>query len=747
MIPILYESTEKNFTTNGLGRLKDATSCYVIEERNGSYELEMEYPVNGIHYGDLKVDRIIYAMPADRKDPQPFRIYKISRPLSGQVSVSAEHISYLLATAVVMPFTASSCVEAINYLNTGVVGVSDFTFWTDKSVTGTYKLEKPTEARSVLGGTSGSILDTYGTGEYEFDGFTVKLHLHRGEDRGVTIRYGKNLADLTAEQDITNVYTGIVPYASNQDDDGNEISVVLPEKVIKSEHTGDYAYPLYKVVDFSSSNQDGDEGTLSVDELRSLAEDYVKSNEGWEIADSLTVSFVALWQTDEYKNIAPLERVSLCDTVHVIYTDLGVNVKAKVTKTDFDVLNERYNSIELGEASNNLSKTLNEAINESNTALSDKVSALPAAIKRATNLITGGLGGYVVIKTNANSQPEELLIMDTDDIDTATKVWRWNQNGLGYSSNGYSGSYDLAMTKNGEIVADFITTGSLTANVIKAGILSAIKIIAKVTLGGRENYWDLTTGEFALGNLSDYIASDGTNVFVNITNGHVSGNTIYAGVISSKSGEMVINLDNGTITVNQSGSIQYVKDDGSYSLMTPDSIGFYDKNANIVSYFGRSYMFLDHCYMRADRDNTDQNLIIDGSLFVNELYYYKSTDRNSSDWRLKRNIKRLNNSDSARFILSLKPSKFRYKEGCNPNPEEWHHGLIAQEVQEAEYDEFSVVESKVRKDIDGKEYLTLHYENLITDMIATIQYQNNRIDDLESRLNSMEKRISELTSL
>lgn len=749
MIPILYESTEKNFTTNGLGRLKDAISCYVIEERNGSYELEMDYPVNGIHYSDLKVDRIIYAMPSDGKDPQPFRIYKISRPLSGQVSVSAEHISYLLSTAVVMPFTASSCVEAINYLNTGIVGVSDFTFWTDKSVTGTYKLEKPTEARSVLGGTSGSILDTYGTGEYEFDGFTVKLHLHRGEDKGVTIRYGKNLSDLTAEQDTTNVYTGIVPYASNQDDDGNEISVVLPEKVIKSEHTGDYAYPLYKVVDFSSENQGED--TLSVDELRTLAENYVKNNEGWEAADSLTVSFVALWQTDEYKNIAPLERVNLCDTVHVIYTDLGVNVKAKVTKTDFDVLNERYNSIELGEASNNLSKTLNEAINESSSSLADTVSALPAAINRATKKITGGLGGFVVLKPNANGQPEELLIMDTNDITTATKVWRWNQEGLAYSSTGYNGEYGLAMTSDGEIVADFITTGLLNANIIRAGVIAD-------TSGNTS--WNLESGALTSNKLSINSANfmlteDGA---ITSTAGTIGGFTIGKdflafgktglenntgdGIFISKEGIAIGENGHGVPYlrgISSSSSLSSGFDKVTVQLLTiggssgqsHGSIDSWDGSDGGWS-SGYSYGIQSTCKFHVGKSLDEK-----GHLYVDGNIYYKGELKPDSDQRLKKNIKSLG-TKAIDFVLGLRPVSFEFIEA----PDKIRHGFIAQEVQEIQYDGWTPAEVGW-EGMDGGNYLTLSYLELISDMVATIQYQNKRMDELEKRLASLEERYAD----
>ena len=209
MIPILYSGTETTFTSNGLGRLADAISCNVVEERNATYELEMKYPVSGVHFGEIKEGRIILAKPFDGGTPQPFIIYQITRPLNQVVTIRGQHISYMLSGIVVMPFTAGSITEAFQKIVTYSATTNSFTFITDKSVVANYKLETPRGCRSVLGGESGSILDVYGKGDYEFDRFTVKLWVNRGTDNGVTLRYGKNITDLSSAIDMTNVYTGI----------------------------------------------------------------------------------------------------------------------------------------------------------------------------------------------------------------------------------------------------------------------------------------------------------------------------------------------------------------------------------------------------------------------------------------------------------------------------------------------------------------------------------------------------------
>ena len=127
MKPILFPEVQKDFSTNGLGRLPDAISCKVTEERNGQYELHMEYPIDGQLMEEIKYSRIIYATPADGKRPQPFRIYRITKPLSGVVEIDAEHISYQMSHIPVMPFTATGMDPAFEGLKTNSAEDNPFT--------------------------------------------------------------------------------------------------------------------------------------------------------------------------------------------------------------------------------------------------------------------------------------------------------------------------------------------------------------------------------------------------------------------------------------------------------------------------------------------------------------------------------------------------------------------------------------------------------------------------------------------
>lgn len=456
--PRYYDGTT-SLQGNGVGVLRDAVRCTVTEERNGAFELEMVYPITGQHYSSLALRGLILAKPNPYGEAQYFRIYKISRPINGQVTVNAQHISYDLSGIPVGPCTALNAVDALQQLKSHAEVSCDYTFWTDIQTVADFSVAVPSSMRSLLGGVEGSVLDVYG-GEYEWDNTTVKLHSQRGTDRGVTIRYGKNLTDLTQEESCAEVYTGVYPYWV--DSDGN-VTQITGSPVV---NVPGGQYDFVRVLTLDVSQDIKEQPTAA--QLRQAALDYISANKVGVPKVSLTLSFAQLEQTAEYADMALLERVLLCDTVHVQFAKLGVSADARCIKTVYDVLLERYDSVELGDARSSLANTVADMGKTVQSTVNKTRSDLERAIDRATQLITGNLGGNVIMHKSANSDyPDEILIMDTADIKTAKKVWRWNASGLGYSSTGYNGPYGLAITANGEIVADFITSGTIDANEVK----------------------------------------------------------------------------------------------------------------------------------------------------------------------------------------------------------------------------------------------------------------------------------------
>lgn len=371
----LFDENATEFVSNGIGYLPDATSCEVTEKRNDTFELSMRYPVTGKRYSDITLRRILVTKSNPYDKPQAFRIYDISKPFNGIVTFNAEHISYDLSGIPVNPFESNTIQEALTKLKNNAVltGALPFTFWSDVSVNSLFKMDTPNSIKAVIGGISPSILDIYG-GECEFDNFEVKIHQARGEDRGYSIRYGKNLTDLTQDESLSNIYTGVYPYW-HKDDDGlvtaNPRIVPVP---------GNVGFEKIYILDCSSDFVD----PPSASQLKNMAEKYIKDN-NLETPDiSVSVSFVALSKTKEYETLKILDKVKLCDTVEVEFEKLGVKTKLKCVETVYNVLTDRYTSISLGVPKTTLAKTVVDNKNEAQSNLDKSNDNTDELIKKTS---------------------------------------------------------------------------------------------------------------------------------------------------------------------------------------------------------------------------------------------------------------------------------------------------------------------------------------------------------------------------
>lgn len=350
MIPILYPYTETAFTGLGLGGLTEALRCEVTEERNGVYELELDYPASGYFFSELDLGCLILATHDDSGDRQPFEIYKRTAEINGVVTFYAHHISYRLTKIAVNPFSGTSCADAFSKISTNCMVVNPFTFTTDKTVATAYNLTVPRSVRSLLGGAEGSLLDVYGKGDYLFDKFNVSYLKDRGQDRGVTIRYGEYMTDLEVELDTSDLFDAVAPYWEKEG-----TVVTLPEGYVSD--SGD---PTIKVLDCS----DKWDTAPSEAELRAYAQAYLAASGGMTPETTVTVSFIPPQQTAEGAASSKVMTVRLCDTVHIEHTGMGLTATAKVVKTDWDVLAERYNEIELGKPQATLADVILEEVNK-----------------------------------------------------------------------------------------------------------------------------------------------------------------------------------------------------------------------------------------------------------------------------------------------------------------------------------------------------------------------------------------------
>lgn len=512
MKPILYPPSERAFEDNGLGALADAASCLVSEQRNGSYELTMQYPVSGLHYADIGYRSIILAKPSPDGRPQPFRVYRITRPMGGLVTIFAQHISYDLSGVAIPPFSAQGVSGAFSAIGSSAIPADNgFSFWTDKTGMQTISSTLPLSVRSLLGGIRGSVLDVFG-GEYEFDRFAVRLWGQRGTDRGVTLRYGKNITTLEQDANCAAVYTAVYPYWTSA-----EMTVALPEKIIAVPGTFDFVRVL--PLDLSSAF----ESPPTADQLRTSARYYIADNKIGVPRVSLSLSFAQL----------DGERLDLCDTVSVVFSAMGISARAKVVKTTFDALRGRYESVEIGDIRASIADTI--AGQALDIGSMPTTQAMQKAILNATGWITGTGGGYVVFKRNGSGQATELLIMDSPEMFTAKNVWRWNLGGLGFSENGVNGPYETAITQDGSIVGKFVTADGLRVKAANVdGTFSADKIVGGSIDADQINVKNLNADNINSGSLKSAYLADGAVVNSKLGSYAVEGSNVATDAIVNR---------------------------------------------------------------------------------------------------------------------------------------------------------------------------------------------------------------------
>lgn len=346
MVPLLFEKDATDFSTRGLYALSDAISCTVTEERNGLFELELVYPVDGNHFSEITEDRLIVAFPHENGTKQAFRIYRREASIEGTVTFYARHISYQLSFIPVdlCSGQTDSAQTMMETLAQAAQVACPFSFESDITTAAalSFAVAAPVGFRSALGGMEGSVLDHFG-GEFEWDNWTVRLLENRGADNGVRIAYGKNLTEFDDALDIGETITGVMAYYAYVDENEQEQIVYTNPKVIANGNT-EFAHARIAPLDCSGNFDE----PPTTEALTAYATQYLARTANADPTQEINVSFVPLGQTAEYTGLAELERVSLCDTVKVSYPALGISVKKKVTRTVWNVLSNRYDEVTLG---------------------------------------------------------------------------------------------------------------------------------------------------------------------------------------------------------------------------------------------------------------------------------------------------------------------------------------------------------------------------------------------------------------
>lgn len=527
----IYSKETTIFTNNGIGILKDYISNPIITEvLNGEYTLEFEYSKQGNLADKLVEENIVKA------NGQLFRICLITKTLK-TIKVLAKHIVFDLSKNFLIDIapTDKTGSSAIDWILSNTQFAHDFTSWSDVPIVKSARYVRKNVIESLIT-TDNSLVKIWG-GELEFDNTLIKLHSRRGQNRGLVIRYGKNLNGVEYQLDFSTVVTRIMPQGSDE--------LLLPEEFIDSPLINNYATPIIKKIDFDIGVDEDINQEQALEQLRQAVLDlYENGIDKPKI--SIKVDFIELSKVTEYKQYSNLERACLGDTIKFIIPDLNLNFETRIVKTEYDCVNDRFIKFELGTIVPNFVNQNSTKIDIINKNLQQlPINLLQQAKDNATlQIVSAFVGGNRYMTEN------ETFYMDTDDINTAQKIWRWNLNGLGYSSTGIDGPYGLAMTQDGKIVADFITTGTMSVERITglAGKLSSIDLgmenITTTVQSNTQSITDLNTTE-KIASGTDIALTDSAEAEAEIT-----GFECESAQLSSVQGKNMFDLAVGSVTVN-----------------------------------------------------------------------------------------------------------------------------------------------------------------------------------------------------
>ena len=701
MIPRLYiaETQKGNFNNNGLGLLKDAVSFTAEEVRNGLYECTLLYPVGGRLWDCIKGQMYIKGKANDRYGPQIFRIYYISKPINGVFTVKGEHISYKTKYNFVRKCSyTGNCAGALEALNEAATYDSGFNFYSDITMTGKINLERQYLWDCIVG-TKGSIVDTYGNGaDIIRDNFDITVKQNGGVNKKVLIAYRKNMTGFTCEEDWSECYTKIYPYAVNPST--NEV-IEITGYYVDSEYIN--RDPEHRVLplDCSSSFSEGEEITEA--KLIKKAQDYFKNNKCDIPKLSYKIEFVALKKTLQYKNKSMVEDIGMFDEVIIRHSLYGLNSTAKVCKTKYDGLNEMYEKIEVGDIKSSLNTEISNLVNDEVGKSEDivKKSYMDEAIKTLSDAITGNDGGYV--RLNPPENPSEILVMDNENINNAQVVWRWNKEGLGVSTTGYNGSF-YGLAKNGKLVISEATAFKFSANLIEAGVIKSIdgKTIFDLGTGLITLYDNLNKNYSAelgnnalklfdrwdsLGNQKNQIGSiesvqlKGSYFGYNI--GNESNTRVGMGIIASYGDCIALVSEDGNGNYNPMFMMENSAD-GSNNINQGNRFGFLQDvamlNGSQLKFYGTLHNFIGSIYF-----DSNSRMVHWGtgghSFLVGQQERFKITNTgaevigtftDSSDLAYKKNVKKLD-KDTLQILKDI--DIYEYEENGTIEI-----GLLAQEA-------------------------------------------------------------------
>lgn len=458
----IYEYNEKDFNHRGTP-LKNFLKCEITEALNGVYELNFEYPLESDDSHLLENGKILKVNNYDGK--QLFRIIQLQKELD-IIKGYALHITYdLLGNFIEDIFIQGmNGARALHEVLTRSTDEHNFIGTSDIQYLHNSRLVRKNTLEAIMGDKDNSLLSRWG-GELYRDNFRINWLNKIGNDKGVSIRYTKNLTGFEYKVDLSGLVTHFIPKGFD--------GLLLPEKYVVSPLANKYK-PIVKrkVLELEDviSKKVSPTQENAVDHEQALALLKEKANKAFENgADkpeiTCTVSFVDLSQTKEYKRFKTLEKIYLGDTVEVEYKK--IKIKTRCVGYSYDCLQDRYLNMQLGNTPE--PNLLANAINQQK-ALIERVEQIERGnVEKAKEAIKASLNEG--LGSNIKYYKDRILIMDTDSEETARVVWKFNSNGLSVSTSGVNGEFKMATTKDGMFFAEIITGLKINSEMIETGAI------------------------------------------------------------------------------------------------------------------------------------------------------------------------------------------------------------------------------------------------------------------------------------
>lgn len=462
MKPVLYSPTDIDFTAGGIGILSDCKKCLVTEEANGSYTVELSFPINAKFSSQLEDHNYqIKCKPNATDDFHIFYIYNHYKDMAtGLLYVYGKSRTMKLGNRAVkkLEFERATGQEAMKYLEKSMDQPSDIRLFSDITRVGSTSIEVSNPLKCIKG-IEGSLNQIFG-GEMKHEPFKLSLLNRRGRDHVTTFRYRKNLTGLKVETNFDGLLTRIFPYADVQNNEGETERIF--GNPVDSPNINKYDGEIYsEYIQFTE-----DQGVADQKSLNEVSKKYFSSmNPNCDQPNvSIELNIRKMEDTALAKKFKKFREVGLFDTFDIFHERFKINITAQITKVVYDSLNERVESLEAGDTQYTFFEKQKQEISNTLKGYTGKKYASDF-IDVVTNIISGNDGGHVIWWPK--NRPTDLFFCDHPKLEEAKLVLRINKSGIGFSSKGWQGPFDTAWTLDGKFNADFIQTGLIKADIFQ----------------------------------------------------------------------------------------------------------------------------------------------------------------------------------------------------------------------------------------------------------------------------------------